>query len=144
MGHNKLTSGQRVMRRVFAIVFCAALFAAPAANAVIINMDARIIGSKPSLGTSVDVFLDAGTFVVTPIAPPTPGAAFTAWSPFSFGDLWRSDYVISDTGSGDLPAILIGTNTLYVTPALAFANAVIFTFDLATAQTISFCTVKRR
>jgi PEP-CTERM motif len=115
------------------------------ARAVVVNIDALTNNSI----TPINVFLAAGTYNVTPIAPPTSGAVYTAWN--AWGNTegcntegicsvhgWLNAYVIADTGTGDLPAIKIQSGQAYETAGLAFANALGYQFTLPIAQTLSF------
>jgi PEP-CTERM motif len=114
------------------------------AQAVGVNLNSLI----NNIGSPINVFLAAGTYTATPIAPPTPGALYTAWNAWG-GDTsgctgevctihgWQDAYVIADTGSGDVPPNQRNLG-LYDTAAHAFAHASPFQFTLFSAQTISF------
>ena len=119
------------------------------ARAVVVNINSKVNGAKSDGFPSVNVFLSAGTYNVTPISLPPPG--FTAWNAWNDGTTsgcdangvcsntgWLNLYMLSDNGSGDVPEITIWDGLKYQTAALAFAHALSFQFTLTTAQTISF------
>jgi PEP-CTERM motif len=68
--------------KLLAMIGVAALgFAAPAQASVIINVNGRANAGQPAsspLAAPVTVFLNQGRYLLTFVAPPTPGANFTA------------------------------------------------------------------
>jgi len=72
---------------------------------------------------------EAGTYNVTPI-----DANYTAWSAWSDQHLWLNGYSIS---SSEFSAFTV-YNLEWVTPELAFANALSTSFTLASAGTVNF------
>jgi hypothetical protein len=152
---NTLNAKRSHFRRThlsFLLAIAAFAFSLVPAQAVVINLDATVIGNKTILGAGhyVEVNLQAGTYLVTPISLPTPGADYTAWSAWGSnsgcdlssgicsGAGWLNTYYVADNGTGDVPEILLGDGVLYATEALAFAHAQSYQFTLPTDQFISF------
>ena len=98
-------------------------------NALVINVDSQ------EDTFAVGVYLDAGTYNITPIQ-----AEYTAWNAWGYVDLsndrgWINNYSFS---YGGLPAELISDQEQYGTPGEALANALNASFTLETAGFVNF------
>jgi hypothetical protein len=112
-----------------------------AAAAQIVDIDATVDSSN----NPVQILLAPGEYLVTPIDTST-GGAFTAWN--AWGDVagcepdgtgcvrgWLNEYLYS---SASIPLTQVGGGDVFLTPELAFANAVTETFILSQQETVSF------
>jgi hypothetical protein len=96
------------------------------------------------------VFFDAGTYTLTPVAPPTPGADYTAYN-FWPGGPWSAAYTIGLQSPQQVsvstygPVDFGGASCYWIGPAQdygsaqdAFAQAVSSSFTITSAQTVYF------
>jgi hypothetical protein len=94
-------------------------------NALTINLDA-----KTSPITPVEVYLSAGTYIVTPIID-----EYTAWTAWSDEHAWLNEYWLD---SNEFEAFRVNNLINYGTVEEAFSNALGTTFTLAANGSVSF------
>jgi hypothetical protein len=97
-----------------------------------------------SLGP-VAVYLPAGTYTATPVEPPFPGAIYTAYSYFSYGGEWDSEFYAWLASDPTNYLIIPASNGLpwisSVSPSDAFQLAVVWgggSFTLTDPQVVDF------
>lgn len=122
----KLLSGTLFLLLYFCVV--------GAANALIIDIDAVANNTYNPSGNTIDIWLTAGTYEVTPVGV-ADGGAYNAWDAWGSGRTWVNSYEYSSTEFGTQG---FWDGIKYATALEALNNAIVSSFTLTSDGYVSF------
>ena len=91
--------------------------------------------TNPSVNP-VTIQLDAGTYTVTIVEPPYPGAIYTAYSFYSYGGLWSTNLTITLAAS-PYTQLFINPDGIWSDPNTAFQNSQSGSFTITTSELVN-------